>query len=894
MNNRVQQLLADEGENYILPFFWQHGEDEAVLREYMGAIQNANIRAVCVEARPHPDFAGPQWWHDMDIIMDEARTRHMRVWILDDAHFPTGFANGKLADADPTLCKQYAAVSTTDVFGPTPCVEVDITSMAHYRPSPFGGGGGFPGMMRSTPRTFDDDKLLCVIASRLVDGNKVDATLVDLTAGVVEGKLAWDVPAGAWRIYVIYNTHNGGGRSDYINVIDEASCRVQIDAVYEPHYAHYKDDFGKTLAGFFSDEPLFGNTFGFNFDELIGRKTMPLPWNQDVPRMLAESLGADWPRLLPALWTEAGDPALTARVRYAYMDVVTRLVRQNFSNQLGRWCAAHGVEYIGHIIEDSNQHARLGCSLGHFFRALDGQHMAGIDDIGGQVLPGGENHTRRIDGDGEFFHFALGKLGSSHGHIDPKKQGRAMCEIYGAYGWGETIATMKWLTDHFVVRGINHYVPHAFSPKAFPDRDCPPHFYAHGLNPQYRHFGYLMRYLNRLCHLFNGGLHVAPVALLYHGEAEWSGQAMLLQKPARQLLEAQIDFDILPPDVFATMNQFNASFDGELHVNGETYRALVVPYGQFVTAAVAEFACRARAAGFEVVFVDGLPEGICDAANPPEAAALLNGLQGCTVQPLQAITSYLRGQGIYDITASAPFKGLRYYHYRQDGGDIFMFFNEDVAETFDGMIDVPTAGPAVIYDALANVLRPVSAEPALCGTRLHLWLEPYQSAVVVFGDYAGELKPAPSPEGKKTVLDGAWDFSVARATEYPHFHDQQTLHKLENVGSFLPDFSGFMRYEQQFVLGDCRRVCLEIEHAYDGVEVWVNDQYAGMAICPPYRFDLSGLIHAGTNTLRIEVANTLDREARTLPDGSPFAMFGFGSNALGPSGIVGQVALYTA
>ncbi len=250
---------------------------------------------------------------------------------------------------------------------------------------------------------------------------------------------------------------------------------------------------------------------------------MPLPWNKDVPLMLEEILDKDWIRLLPALWTDVGDAALTARVRYAYMDVVTRLVEKNFSNQIGKWCTEHGVEYIGHIIEDNNQSNRLGSSLGHFFRALDGQHMGGIDDIGGQVLPGGEDHTRRVEGDGEFYHFALGKLGSSHGHIDPKKRGRSMCEIYGAYGWSETISMMKWLTDHFVVRGINHYVPHAFSPKEYPDRDCPPHFYAHGKNPQCRHFGYLMRYLNRLCHLFNNGLHVAPAALLYHGEAEWSG-----------------------------------------------------------------------------------------------------------------------------------------------------------------------------------------------------------------------------------------------------------------------------------------------------------------------------------------------------------------------------------
>ena len=58
LNERVNQLLAGKGENYIFPFFWQHGEEEAVLRDYMQKIKEANIGAVCVESRPHPDFVG--------------------------------------------------------------------------------------------------------------------------------------------------------------------------------------------------------------------------------------------------------------------------------------------------------------------------------------------------------------------------------------------------------------------------------------------------------------------------------------------------------------------------------------------------------------------------------------------------------------------------------------------------------------------------------------------------------------------------------------------------------------------------------------------------------------------------------------------------------------------
>ena len=61
------------------------------------------------------------------------------------------------------------------------------------------------------------------------------------------------------------------------------------------------------------------------------------------------------------------------------MDTVTRLYEKNFSRQLGRWCSGHSVSYIGHIIEDNNVNGRLGCGAGHYFRAMSGQEMAGID-----------------------------------------------------------------------------------------------------------------------------------------------------------------------------------------------------------------------------------------------------------------------------------------------------------------------------------------------------------------------------------------------------------------------------------------------------------------------------------------------------------------------------------
>ena len=88
-------------------------------REDMRVIAESNIRAVCVESRPHPDFCGPKWWKDMDVILDEAEKRGMKVWILDDSHFPTGFANGAMTDKPDELCHQSICYRTYEAEGGT-------------------------------------------------------------------------------------------------------------------------------------------------------------------------------------------------------------------------------------------------------------------------------------------------------------------------------------------------------------------------------------------------------------------------------------------------------------------------------------------------------------------------------------------------------------------------------------------------------------------------------------------------------------------------------------------------------------------------------------------------------------------------------------------------------
>lgn len=891
MSDKIKALLEGKGENYIFPFFWQHGETEDVLRKYMKVIHEANIGAVCVESRPHPDFCGEQWWHDMDIILEEAKKYGMKVWILDDSHFPTGFANGAMKEQPLELyrqsitCRQYAGVGGETITIPREALD---------NAEPFE-----PNMMEKmmthnsadgATKQFDDDRMLGVYAIRQdgADGFVNPENRIDLSSAITEEGLEFVVPEGNWKIYVTQLTRNRGPHRDYINMMDKASCKVQIEAVYEPHWEHYKEEFGKTIAGFFSDEPELGNGHLYDQNNGLGcSPTMDYPWSRELEMRLKEELGEDFAGQLALLWEQDADAAETARVRYAYMDGVSRLVEEDFSWPIGEWCRAHGVEYIGHLIEDNNHASKTGSSLGHFFRGLAGQDMAGIDDIGGQVMPGQEDvdlnmppfHSRN----GSFYHYGLGKLGSSAAAIEPLKKGNSMCEIFGAYGWGEGVRLEKYLLDHFMVRGINHFVPHAFSGKEYPDPDCPPHFYAHGNNPQYRHFGALMAYGNRVLELINGGRHVAPAAILYHGESDWMGEAMASDIVGHQLYDHQIDYDYIPQDVFLDENVYDMEItEGKLRVNTQEYKVLIVPELQFVTPHMKEAVKKMQEAHFPVYFINRLPEGV----------------EG-EVVPLDELVAKLSRQGVNELSIEPENNRVRYYHYEhQDGSAVYLFVNEG-DDIYEGNVQIPDERDCYIYDAWENTVyrAEVLREEDKKAKKVSLSLEPLKSQIVIFDQKESVeevLKQEKCPlavSGEEVKLGTVWKRSICRSIDYPKFGEKKEICLPDLLHEEEPLFSGFVRYENQFEGKAGETYVLEISDAYEGVEVFVNGRSLGIQIVPTYRFDLSSEIQDGVNELVIEVATTLEREASQFPN--PYAKYiGQDVTPTCKSGISGTVKIY--
>lgn len=834
--NRIEKILKNEYENYLYPFFWQHGEDTKILVKYMEEIYNCGMRAVCVEARPHPDFIGIKWWEDLDTIIAKSKQLGMKLWILDDSHFPTGYANGRIKAEFPQYKKLYLDVRRFDVHGPMDGARINAKRLK--------------GRIWEKPDAKEQNIIGIYLAKRLKENNEANdaidpSTITDITKNINEGIITLDIPKGAYSIFVVFYGHNGGEEAtkDYLNPLVKEATRVLIDEVYEPHYEHYKDDFGDTILGFFSDEPRFGNKKGV--DSQIGRTDMVLPWREGLETELSFSM-----KYLPLLWYEAD--GAERKIRYEYMNIITRLYSENFTDVLSSWCNDRGINYLGHNIEDNGAHSRLGYGTGHYFRGQSSQDFSGIDVIGTQIVPGMTYHHDSFSTggcDGEFYHYALAKLGASLAHLDPKKQGRAMCEAFGAYGWNEGLKLMKWITDHLLVRGINYIVPHAFNPKEYPDWDCPPHFYAHGNNPQFRYFKLYTAYANRIMTLLNGGIHRAPCAVMYTAECEWSGKCMPIERVLRVLTQNQIDSDIVPADYFKRAMIEN----GRLKVEKEYFEALIISKTEAIPMEIAKQLIGFAKEGLRVIFVDELPSYALGDRNGITIAKLDKHCEVCSLDELADNLSMIK-----EVRTDKYFKDLVYYHYEHKDFDVYMFFNESVYENINTRLELLNdKGYAYSYDAFENKLYELDN-----ATGLILNLTPYQSEILILSSEKIEAlkKKTDINSLSRQKISSRWTVKYADSLSYPDFGEELSVNELIllNTLTGFEDRAGTVSYNTELTLkNNGYGIFIELENVYETAEVFINGRSVGIKICAPYVFDITESAIDGLNKIKIEVTNTL-------------------------------------
>ncbi|MFS0924615.1 hypothetical protein ACFC8T_15135 [Enterococcus casseliflavus] len=838
---------------YIFPFLWIKGEHHEKIVEEIEKIQEAGIDEFVLESRTHPSFLKDKWWRDFRFILETAKERDMRVWLLDDAHFPTGYANGVVED-HPELQKRYLYYSTVDVFSEGFMTTLNLNLLKKPRKK---------WSDRKQPQEYyaeiEKNKKISVSAFPLIKDAYIGNQSIDLLDYAQEEYLNFKFPKGNWRIFVVYETTENGGQKNYINMLEKDSVQLLIDTVYQPHFEHFKEYFGNTFRGFFSDEPGFGNTTGFAKDEIIGKKDMALPWSTTLANILLAD--GKLHQYLPLLWEDTVDGTEKV-IRLQYMNLATQLYSQNFSQQLGEWCRQRQVLYIGHIIEDNNMHARLGTGAGHYFRAMQGQSMAGIDIISGQITIGGDEtfRTNSSKNDGVFYHYCLPKLADSSALLDTGKAGRAFCELYGAYGWQLSIRNMKWILDTLLVRGINHFVPHAFSMAEFPDLDSPPHFYAQGKNPQYPLFKKLMYYAKNISQLLNDGTLNAKIGVVYHGEFEWIGKYQKMQELAKELSQSQIDFLFIPSD---WLKDAKITHQG-VTINEHHFEKIIIPSTEYIPDYLAEYI--QKAPKNQVLFINDYPKGIVGSEIVP---ADFKDHSCCSLTDVSTLLSANRM-----LMGSA--KKLAVRHYQTTQQEILLFHNESLNDTFSLSPKLPDKKFVYIYDGMTDCYYRIAPE------QQEFTIPPY--GMLVFVGRESEIKNCVSQDsnGKEFPFNDVWHIQLK---EQNCLIASYSTDILTAISEKYPKFSGSIEYTNYFEVEKGAKISLDIERVFDGCEIYLNNKLVDTLIVPPYTLNLQKELVEGTNQLKIIVYTTSDRslqESNLL-----LTMF----EPMEPTGIVGKVLL---
>lgn len=801
----------------IFPFLWVHGESHERLQEEIEAIYNSGLREFCVESRTHDNFCEEQWWNDFTFILEYATSKNMKVWLLDDKHFPTGYANGAIEKKYPHLRRKCVRTICVDVSGPLAeaCLIV--------------------------PPLDSDEELISASAYlRTGKGEEVNgSTGMLLTDNIQNGLIYWSVPQGVWRVFFTIRTNRGPAHfKHYIDMCDAESCQVMLKEIYEPHYVRYQQYFGNTFRGFFSDEPCFANNIG-SFKDSLGNPTLILPWRQDMISILAGKLNIDETEAelqLPALWFNITDK--TASMRFQYMDVITKLYRDNFSRMLGDWCRSHNVMYIGHVIEDAGAHTRLGYGSGHFFRAMEGQDMAGMDIVLNQLSPGITNmkHTSSSSAgraEPDFYHYTINHLATSAAHLDPKKQGRVMCELYGAFGWAEGLPTMRYFTDMMLVGGVNHFVPHAFSAKT-EDPDCPPHFYNGGLNPQYPGFKKLMDYTGRMCNILRSGTCCADVAVYYNAESEWcGGEYIELPAIASTLGRAHIDFDFVPMDYLMEATEFN----GEMKIHQCSYKVLLVPYGRILPEALCRQLNNLHDKGVKIMYIGSKPA-------KTEYGTTEN-LQGEVIS-IQNLAGLMTSRGLQMITLSTDTPHLRVLRLKNDTECAYFFFNPETSLMVDTQVCFEGNPTVIAYDGWKNKTYGVYASQG----RYPLMLQPGCGILWCVKEY-GDTLPQEEVREWKHFVSGPVKVMLIEGGSTIYEEELQSSNEFKNYARAFPRFGGVIRYEF-----DCKKdiKALRLGAAGEVSRLWIDGIDMGIEINIPHEFAISGLKKDVIHKVVIEVA----------------------------------------
>lgn len=672
---------------------WDGPVTRDVIDRDLDTIRSLGLRAATVEAGYNMDnapYLSNAWFELVRYAAEQARARDMRLWIIDEGKYPSGFAGGRFSAERPDLRMQALAAERIDVTPGETIVR------------PVGPG------------------VLSVVAYNPATG---EARLLQPE----DGEVRWTAPReGTWQLLVTRHefrtpqtravndpTRAKTTQNSMGDLLNPEAVGQFIAWTHEGYARHLGEHLGTTVLGFRGDEPDFAGTPWTPgiLDEFQRRKGYDV--RPHLPFLVAVPRGVEAPRLTDE----------QRRAKADYWDVWSDLFARNFFAAQAKWCAAHDVEYMVHLNTDHDLFVNVRNS-GHFFRNLRHVQIPGIDVIWSQVYPG------RAPAD-------FPKFASSAAHVYGHP--RALSESFAAFHDPVTVDVARWVVNQQLVRGINLFefmFFRASSPR-------PEGSNAGGGRMRYFDdpaFPTLAAYTNRAQYLLAQGRPAASLAVYAPITSFWLGEREAnesLMAVARQLIEAQRDFDFVDDEALGT--EMELSGGGFVNASGQRYRAVILPAVSVLSDAAFQRLREFARKGGRVVILGSEPrlvvaQSFLEATTAPDFAWAHREPSG-EVTP--AVLAVLPPP---DVHLAEPCRELTYTHRQLADADVYFFFNEGT-DRIVRTADLAGRGDTVqVWDANTGSITPLPTTPAAEGrVRITLELEPGESRFFVVGE---NLPPA--------------------------------------------------------------------------------------------------------------------------------------------------------
>ncbi|MHB8901556.1 MAG: glycosyl hydrolase [Thermoguttaceae bacterium] len=654
-----------------------------------------------------------------------------------------------------------------------------------------------------------------------------------------DGELAWNAPAGTWKVLRIGFTLHG----NKVKCVGSGPQGLEIDTMSaEAMEAHFAQTGAKLIA---DAGPLAGKTLQyFHIDSWeLGQPT----WTPKMPDEFRRRRGYDPLPWLPALVGQViDDDAETRRFLQDYRRTAADLVAENYYGRLRDLTVAGGLR---------GTHPESG---GPFFTHwIDAIQCEGINDV-----PMGEFWKRNSEPDGAVTHHHNPSLkqAACAMHVYGKRDCQAEAYTSFACDWIDDPWTMKDIGDAALCEGLTRNVL-CFWVHQPNLADKPGYQWAHvGTHFDCNLTWWPMSeawltYLARCQHLLRQGLFVADFAYLLDETVPTFAAPRPDQDPPRP---AGFDYDVLNAEVL--LGRASAAGGRLTLPDGMSYRYLVLPHQPEAVLSAAT-----------VKKINELADAGVPVIGPPALVASVPKLrQG----PLDAVTRADRLTPDVELRELSPQAAFDWIHRRQDDTDIYFVSNQASLDATATVVFRIAGRKPELWDAVTGSVRdlPQYRQTDDGRTEVPLQFAPRQSWFVVFRaraqkpDSADQKSPGNFPPLRPLdQIAGPWQVQFDPQWFYP---DNGTGGKLQfdtlQDWTTRPEdavryYSGIATYRNRFempALPAAGPLFLDLGRVSSIARVRLNGRDLGVAWTAPWRVEIpAGLLRSGSNHLEIEVAN---------------------------------------